>query len=140
MAILCRQFWDILRKRVSPVPCFQYHPLTSLHEKILSWKDTRNQDDTGGIFFPTCFCLVEFESTAVEWTKQKGLFFFFILWHAHELDDMLGVFKEKCLFLFVCFLFLIWVFQVRSLYMCVCVCVRVFCFASPFEWRREAVP
>lgn len=99
---------DILRKRDSPVPCFQSHPLTSLHERILPLKDTQKPDRCGRVFF-YMFCL---ESLKARRELRGGVDFnrrilsFFILWHAHELDDMLGVFKQKC-----SFLFLIWVFS-----------------------------
>lgn len=113
---------------------FQNHPLTSLHKRVLPWKDTLTQDSIGGFSFLHSLPW-EFESTSGA-SPQSGLnrriLSFFILWHAHELDDMLGVFPKRSVFFF---LFSIRFFQVRSL--CVCVCVF---FASPFEWRHEAVP
>lgn len=74
------------------------------------------------------FCL---ESPKVRWKLGRGLkrriLSFFILWHAHELEDMLRVFNQKCFFFFFFFCFQFGFFQVRSLYVCVCVCVFFFC-------------
>lgn len=60
--------WDILRKRDSPVPCFQSHPPTSLHERILPSKDTQKRRPISEGFFSTMFCL---ESMKASW--QSGL-------------------------------------------------------------------
>lgn len=111
---------------VSLFPCFQNHPLTSRHERILPWKDTRNQDNKEGILF-YMFCL---ESPKARWKLGRGLkrriLSFFILWHAHELDDMLKSVQPEVFF----FLFSIWVFS-SSITLCVCVCVRIFFFCIP---------
>lgn len=123
--------WDILRKRVSPVPCFQTHPLTSLHERILPWKDTRNQANIWRFVF-YMFCLERLKASPRSGLNRRislVFLFFFILWHAHELDDM---FSKISVFFSV---FNLGFVQVRSLYVCVCVFS-----ASPFEWRHEAVP
>lgn len=120
--------WDILRKRVSPVPCFQTHPLTSLHERILPWKDTRNQANIWGFVF-YMFCLERLKASPRSGLNRRISFFFFFLWHAHELDDM---FSNRSVFFF---LFSIWVLFKLDHFMCVCVFS-----ASPFEWRHEAVP
>lgn len=120
--------WDILRKRVSPVPCFQNHPLTSLHKRILPWKDTRNQANIGGFVF-YMFCLERLKASP--WSGLNRRISFSFLFCGMRMNLMTCFQKRSVLFLF-----LIWVFfKVRSLYVCVCVFS-----ASPFEWRHEAVP
>lgn len=110
---------------VSPFPCFPNRPLTSLHGRILPWKDSRNQDNIGGEFFCTRFCL---ESSKARGKLRRGLnrriSSFFILWHAHELDDMLGVFKKRSVYsVFFCFQFGFFFELDDSVCACVCFCI-----------------
>lgn len=110
--------WDILRKRVSPVPCFQTHTLTSLHERILPWKDTRNQANIWGFVF-YMFCLERLKASPRSGLNRRiSLFFLFC---GMRMNLMTCFQKEVFFFFFP--VFNLGFVQVRSLY----VCVRVFC-------------
>lgn len=129
---------DILRKRDSPVPCFQSHPLTSLHERILPLKDTQKLRPISEVFF-FFFCFYMFCLESLKASRRSGLktegschFFHFVAcawtWlHVRSVQTEVFFFFSD---------FHLRFFPIRSLYVCVC----VFFLHPPFEWRHEAVP
>lgn len=116
--------WDILRKRVSPVPCFQQPPsdITSRTDPALERHSKPGQ--YCGDWFSTCFALSVWKLRCRVDLTEGSHCFSFMLWHAHELDDMFSI---RSVFFFS--LFLIWVLLPFNHFTCVCVCFS----ASPLE-------
>jgi len=100
-----------------PLPSFFYtkDPALEGHSKLgPDWGD-----------FSTCFALSVWKHVGrLQATRRRvditeGSCQFSFMWHAHELEDMFGVFKMKCF----CSVFFVLVSMLRSLNVCVCVCV-----------------